>query len=379
MEKKKEETKLQILARQCQYGVIGSLEKFFHWYGRLIATYPKYAIVASLTITVLGGLGLLRFYEEGDAASMVIPRQSDFRKNMDWLDNNFPREFRTHSILYQADNVLTPEVIQTIYKQRTILQQVTIDDRTFQDFCIKVPVLKLPPGGVFSCRNKKEVQDAEPEIEDFTPFWEVDNDDNNTRSKREVETDQEDPFSLLYSYLWSNPGEIDINMLEEFSNTFYPGLYCDCVEATQKACYEQNILELWGDQGSYSDVTEKRIGRLTQQEIIDVINTKNTSQIFMKDFDFTDLLGNIRYNQTGHIVGAGVVEMRFFTTVNVTDVKLRGTATRGEKIDIQSYKFEGEMVKLLQNKSDFPSGVTSLTNIQRQFFDSFVGQTFKVP
>ena len=36
------------------------------------------------------------------------------------------------------------------------------------------------------------------------------------------------------------------------------------------------------------------------------------------------------------------------------------------------------MVKLLQNKSDFPPGLTSLTNIQRQFFDSFVGQTFQV-
>ena len=36
--------------------------------------------------------------------------------------------------------------------------------------------------------------------------------------------------------------------------------------------------------------------------------------------------------------------MRFFTRVNVTDVKVRGTATRGEKIDYQSYKFEGESV-----------------------------------
>ena len=155
----------------------------------------------------------------------------------------------------------------------------------------------------------------------------------------------------ISGYLWSNPGEIDINMLEEFSNTFYPSLYCDCVEATKKACYEENILELWGDQvnisviteisfhkywniakfpfapvifnrgytvatlslihlswrehlqGSYSATTEERIGRLTEQEIIDVINAKNTSQIFMKDFDFKDLLGNIRYNQSGHIVG----------------------------------------------------------------------------
>ena len=91
--------------------------------------------------------------------------------------------------------------------------------------------------------------------------------------------------------------------------------------------------------------------------------------------------------------------MKFFTTVNVTDVRVRGTATRGEKIDIESYNFEGifldliwfilksrklifkytgEMVKLLQNRTFFPHGLTSLTNIQRQFFDSFVGQTFKV-
>ena len=39
--------------------------------------------------------------------------------------------------------------------------------------------------------------------------------------------------------------------------------------------------------------------------------------------------------------------MRFFTRVNVTDVKVRGTATRGEKIDFQSYKFEGESVRPL--------------------------------
>ena len=33
--------------------------------------------------------------------------------------------------------------------------------------------------------------------------------------------------------------------------------------------------------------------------------------------------------------------MQFLTTVNVTAVKLFGTATRGEKIDLESYTFEG--------------------------------------
>jgi hypothetical protein len=51
---------------------------------------------------------------------------------------------------------------------------------------------------------------------------------------------------------------------------------------------------------------------------------------------------------------------------------------RGEKIDTFSYAFEGEMISLLHNKSGFPEGVSSYANVQRQFFESFVGQTFKV-
>ena len=52
-----------------------------------------------------------RFYEEGDAASMVIPRESDFRKNIDWLDNNFPREvgcfFTVTSLFFLLSYILS--------------------------------------------------------------------------------------------------------------------------------------------------------------------------------------------------------------------------------------------------------------------------------
>jgi len=132
MESKPEkQTSLQKFVRACQYGVIGSLEKFFTWYGCLVATFPKLAILACVSVTIAGGLGLLRFYEEGDAASMVIPRNSVFRKNIDWLDENFPREIRVHSVLYTAENVLTPKVLQTIYKQRKRLEELTIGEKKF--------------------------------------------------------------------------------------------------------------------------------------------------------------------------------------------------------------------------------------------------------
>merc|ERR1719397_420193 len=69
--------------------------------------------------------------------------------------------------------------------------------------------------------------------------------------------------------------------------------------------------------------------------------------------------------------------VKFYTTVNITAVKKFGTAARGEKIDQESFDFEGEMIELLGDKRAFPAGVKSYVNIQRQFFDSFVGQTFK--
>ena len=45
-----------------------------------------------------------------------------------------------------------------------------------------------------------------------------------------------------------------------------------------------------------------------------------------------------------------------------------------EKFDSKSEHLK----KLFQTRTEFPEGLHSFVNIQRQFFDSFVGQTFKV-
>ena len=69
-----------------------------------MATYAKTAILICVLATVAGGLGLLRFYEEGDAASLVIPVHSEFRRNIDWIYENFPREVsRKHETRVRRD------------------------------------------------------------------------------------------------------------------------------------------------------------------------------------------------------------------------------------------------------------------------------------
>ena len=49
-----------IPVRWCSNGVISSLERFFSWYGCLVASHPWTAILICLAATVGGGLGLLR-------------------------------------------------------------------------------------------------------------------------------------------------------------------------------------------------------------------------------------------------------------------------------------------------------------------------------
>ena len=41
------------------------------------------------------------------------------------------------------------------------------------------------------------------------------------------------------------------------------------------------------------------IATLTQQEILDRINHRNMSQIFLKEKNFQELLGDIRYDDKG--------------------------------------------------------------------------------
>jgi len=370
MEKK--ENRLQKLARAVQYGIIGSLERFFTWYGCLVATYPKTSIILCILATVGGGLGLLRFYEEGDAASLVIPTHSEFRRNIDWLDTNFPREVRVHSIVYTAENVLTPRVIRAIYKQRKALNSLRIGNKTFEDLCIQVPILKFPDEGFSACGREDKTATTEDSWAQFEDFEDFDEEFENFGAN-----DTGDGiFAPLLGMIMPET-DVNIDVLENWSDEFYPDLYCGCIEATETACFEQNIVELWGDQGSFNEVSDLKIAALTQKEILDTINNKNVSQIFLKDFNFRELLGDIKYDSAGQIVGAGAVEMKFFTMVNVTAVKQFGTAARGEKIDLESFQFEGLMLEMLREKSWFPPGMTSYVNIQRQFFDAFVGQTFK--
>ena len=100
-----------------QKTIVSGLENFFSKYGEAVARKPWYFILACFVFTGLCGAGLVRFRAENEGIKLWIPRNSDFRLNNDWLFEHFPRSLRFNSLILITDgNILTPEVIQTMWK-----------------------------------------------------------------------------------------------------------------------------------------------------------------------------------------------------------------------------------------------------------------------
>ena len=88
---------------------------------------------------------------------------------------------------------------------------------------------------------------------------------------------------------------------------------------------------------------------LSQEEILWAINTRNISGVLLREKNFTNLLGEIEFNETGdhplimilimscisgQIVGAKVTSITLLGKVNLTALKEFGSAgSRGDVID----------------------------------------------
>ena len=59
------------------------------------------------------------------------------------------------------------------------------------------------------------------------------------------------------------------------------------------------------------------VKNLSQQEIINTINEKEFSEVFLFDKDFEALLGGITKNSSGHIVGAKATILKFFGQIDI--------------------------------------------------------------
>ena len=67
------------------------------------------------------------------------------RINSDWLWENHPPDTRFSTIIYVSDNVLTPEVIQAMYRHKKAIDSITTKyGDTWDTMCKKMPIVKAP-------------------------------------------------------------------------------------------------------------------------------------------------------------------------------------------------------------------------------------------
>ena len=54
-----------------------------------------------------------------------------------WLDTNFPSNSRDEIVLFQAENVLTPQSLQQMWRFYQNISAITVSGKTFADMCEK--------------------------------------------------------------------------------------------------------------------------------------------------------------------------------------------------------------------------------------------------
>ena len=138
---------------------------------------------------------------------------------------------------------------------------------------------------------------------------------------------------------------------EQFSVALYPKPYCEIAESMEYACIEMSILELWANNGKYDEKTDEIIENLTFENVIDKINSVNKSGIFLIEKDFTSMLSDIEYDENGRIIGAKATVINWLGKMNTTAAKINPVKGRGEPIAQDTLRFEGEMIKVMLNKS----------------------------
>ena len=114
-----QQNKCSVCCQKIQNGIFGNLERFFKWFGEIVARYPLLVIPGSLTFMALCCIGILNLYEETEQLELWVPTDSEFYHNAKWLEEAFPSNVRPQSFMLltnDGSNILTKKNMQFLAK-----------------------------------------------------------------------------------------------------------------------------------------------------------------------------------------------------------------------------------------------------------------------
>ena len=251
-------------------------------------------------------------------------------------------------IFIHEKNVLDPDVIRAMYRIHRNVESIVTPSWT--DMCMKAPIVKPPPLSTLLGKRKKR-QVEEESFFDFDDFMDED---------FFGEVEEEDGFLLSTN---SSQSSVSIEDAGEYFNTaLYPEPYCGMIQSMEEACLEMSILELWANEGKFDETSEQEIASLTLDQVLDKVNEESTtSGVFLIPKNFTKLLAGVKRDANGRIISAKATVIKWLGQMNATEARLNPVKGRGEPIAKDTLDFEGQMIQVMLNQSEFPQGLVAVS------------------
>ena len=328
-----------------QTGVSKFVGRFFFTYGKFVGLHPFIAIFVCTLIAGICSLGIIGVKREDRPFKLWVPEDSDFTKILDWKTKNFPDSYKFHLNLFKADNILTRDVLLEMLYIHDVMVNISAsvndvipgenltegsDSRLvkWRDICVRIPV--LPTSSFRKKRSNWIVDDNTPEIYANSISSRLISD--TTKQEREIFQSSRVKRQTGFEWLSYLPSD----------------MYCDIIEMTKYACYERSILEIWGYDRNVIEI-------LTDEQIIEDINSVETSGVFGRRTNFSSMLANTERDSSGKIIKAGASFELKISNVNFDRIipgKFVDLYLGGEEVDVDTVRWEKQAVGELLQASD---------------------------
>ena len=286
---------------------------------------PWKVILSTLLLTSLASLGVLNFSSETDGWKLWLPEGSRHSVITKWKKEHFVDEVRgTITLFNHEENVLTKEALLLLLDLHEKVQSVQFGGGNFNKACLKIPITNI----LLADNKRKKRQATESKI--LSPV------------KASDLSDQD--YDEYFNFYGPDLIQEEDSEAQELVEGVPKNIYCDIVETLEDKCGEYSLLEMW-------NYDKTLISNLTNQDIINAINTVDESPVFGYPTNYINYLGSVEYNVTGHAVKAKSVRSIWLERFDANNIqpsqKLVGFSL--DLVDSFTYGYEQEVLKMLKN------------------------------
>lgn len=324
---------------------LGGLERGFYRWGKFVARHPWPVIGTTFMVTTLCSLGFLLFRIQYATDELWIPSTSPFKANKEWKNTHFKKNTRYENIMFSGDNILTPEGLQQMYRVHERLMQFQTNGSTFHDMCFKLPIEELFYQGKNPRTKNHRTRTTTTTTTAIPEEYESDSDYTDDIWDDYYDDVPEVSDSVTNETATAQAAAVPTDKTD-YVKDLPRGIYCDLVTTLDKRCFELSLLEIWDFDGEI-------ISGLTQQEILDAVNTLDTSPWFFSKRNYSDDLGGIFRNSSGHIIGAKTTWVQYLLEVpeDAVNVAPGGIGFEFEVADENSLNMEQFMIDVCEEET----------------------------